>query len=193
MARRPGDEGAFSLGPRERRILGWIVAIVLVIGIAIVVGLLGGNGDGTLVDPADSVAPSTAAAASIAFGTAIDPATGEVDADARTDRFTSADLFAYSVRPPGAVPATVYVEVERIGGGATEVVQPATPDGEQDVTAGRPAIAFSVPASNLLEVFGPGEYRMRIFDDPATAPLAEGTFTLVAEVVPASTAPSGSP
>ena len=193
MARRPGEDGAFTLGPRERRILGWIVALVLVVGIAIVVGVLGGNGDGTPVDPTDSIPPSAGAVLPIAFGTELDETTGEIAADAQTDRFTGADTFAYAVRTAGAVPTTVYVEVERVGGGSAGVVQPATPEGEQAVPAGRPAIAFTVPAANLLEVFGAGEYRMRIFDDPAGAPLAEGTFTLVAEVAPASSAPSGSP
>jgi hypothetical protein len=189
MARRPGQEGGVTLGPRERRILGWIVALVLVVGIAIVVGVLGGNGDGDPIAPAGSVAPSGAAALPITFGTEIDPETGEVASNAQTAQFTSADQFAYSVMPAGEVPTTVYVEVERIGGGAAELVQPRTPDGEQQVTAGRPAIAFTVPVADLLAVFGPGEYRMRIFADPAAAPIAEGTFTLIGD--PAS--PSASP
>ena len=181
MARRPGQEGAITLGPRERRILGWIVALVLVVGIAIVVGILGGNGDGDPITPGESAAPSTAAALPITFGTEIDPETGEVAPGAVTDQFTSADTFAYSVVPAGEVPPVVYVEVERIGGGANEVVQAASPDGEQDVTPGRPAIAFTVAASELLRVFGPGEYRMRMFVDATDAPIAEGTFTLVGD------------
>lgn len=186
MARRPGQEGALNLGPRERRILGWIVALVLVVGIAIAVGILGGNGDGDPIDPAGSVGPT---ALPITFGTEIDPETGEVAPDTQTNQFTSADSFAYSSRPAGAVPTTIYVEVERIAGGANEIVQPRNPDGEQLVTAGRPAIAFTVAGARLLEEFGPGEYRMRIFVDPAAAPIAEGTFTLVGD--PAS--PSASP
>ena len=185
MARRPGQDGALSLGPRERRILGWIVALVLVVGVAIVVGLLG---DSDPIDPDGSVAPSAAAALPITFGTEIDSATGEVASAAQTDQFTSADTFAYSVVPAGEVPATVYVEVERIGAGVSEIVQAATPDGEQQVTQDRPAIAFTAPGARLLEVFGPGEYRMRMFVDPTAAPIAEGTFTLVGE--PASPAAS---
>jgi hypothetical protein len=189
MARRSGQEGGLILGPRERRILGWIVALVLVVGIAIVVGVLGGNGDGDPIAPAGSVAPSGAAALPITFGTEIDPESGEVASGAQTDHFTSADSFAYSVVPAGQVPSTVYVEVERIGGGASEIVQPATPDGEQEVTRGRPAIAFTAPGARLLEVFGPGEYRMRMFVDPAAAPIAEGTFTLVGDIASPSAAP----
>jgi hypothetical protein len=189
MARRPGQEGGVTLGPRERRILGWIVALVLVVGIAIVVGVLGGNGDGDPIAPAGSVAPSGAAALPITFGTEIDPETGEVASNAQTAQFTSADQFAYSVMPAGEVPTTVYVEVERIGGGANEIVQAATPDGEQQVTQGRPAIAFTAPAARLLEVFGPGEYRMRMFVDPTAAPIAEGTFTLVGDGASPATSP----
>jgi hypothetical protein len=192
MARRPGFDGKFSLSPRERRILGWVVALVLVIGIALVVGLLGGDADGAPA-AADGSASASAAAQVIAFGTAIDAGTGEVAVDARTDRFVSADAFAYSVRPAGPIPSTIYVEVERTGGGPVEVVQGPANDWDQVVAPDSVTIAFSVPAADLLEVFGPGEYRMRIFDDPAaTAPIAEGGFILVADPVPAS-APSGSP
>jgi hypothetical protein len=195
MARRPGEEGRITLGPRERRLLGWIVAIVLVIGIAIVVGILGGNGDGAPVDPGQSASPSAGTSLPITFGTALDATTGEVPTDAQVDRFTTEDTFAYSIQASEGrtVPATVYVEVERIGGGAAEVVQSATRDGEQAVPPGRPTIGFTVPAARLLAVFGPGEYRMRIFVDPEDPPLAEGSFSLVGEVAPPSVTPSAAP
>jgi len=194
MARRPGEDGRFTLSPRERRILGWVAAIVIVIGIAIVVGVLGGNADGDPVDPDGSAAPSTASPFAIAFGTELDEATWQVAAGAGTNRFIESDLFAYAVPPTVTVPATVYVEVVRTGGGVEEVVQAANPDeGDQTVPAGRPAVAFSVPAANLFAAFGPGEYRMRIYVDPEAEPLAEGTFILVGDVAPASAAPSSSP
>lgn len=195
MARRPGDGGSFSLGPRERRLLGWIIALILVIGVAVVVGVLGGNGDGAPVAPNESASPSAATANQIIFGTALDETTGEVPTDARTDRFASGDTFAYSIGATavGEVPSTVYVEVERTGGGAVEIVQAATPEGEQTLPAGRRTIAFTVPAEDLLSVFGPGEYRMRIFVDPADGPVAVGTFTLVGEVAPPSAPASASP
>jgi len=193
MARRPGFDGRFSLTPRERRILGWVVALVLVIGIALIVGVLGGDADGAPAGAGPSPSASAGAPPPIAFGTAIDAGTGEVAAEARTDRFASPDAFAYSVRPAGPVPATIYVEVERTGGGPREVVQGPANDWDQAVAPGSVTIAFSVPAADLLEVFGPGDYRMRIFDDPeATEPIAQGQFILVADPVPAS-APSGSP
>lgn len=180
------------LGARERRLLGWLTAIGLVIGIAVVVGLIGGDADGAPTG-GRSAPPSASGPLAIAFGTDLDEATAEVTADARTDRFVAADTFAYSVRPGGVVPTTVYVEVERIGGGTPEVVQDAATEGEQAVPAGRPAIAFRVPAAVLLQAFGPGTYRMRIFTDRAGAHVAEGTFTLIAEAAAESVAPSASP
>ena len=193
MARRQGLDGRFSLSPRERRILGWVVALVLVLGIALVVRLVGGDADGAPAAADGSASPSAGAAAGIAFGTAIDPATGEVAVDARTNRFGSPDPFAYSVRPTASVPTTIYVEVERTGGGTPEIVQGPDSDWEQTVADGSATIAFTVPAANLLTVFGPGEYRMRIFVDPDAAPIAEGGFVLVADSVPASAAPSAAP
>ena len=187
MARRPGDEGGFRLSLRDRRVVGWIAAAAVVIGIAVVVGVLGGNGDGAPVAPATSASPSSATGQQIAFGTALDPTTGEVAADARTARFAAGDTFAYSIAPQGPVPGIVYVEVERTGGGPAEVVQPAAEDGMQTVPEGSPAVAFTVPASRLLDVFGPGEYRMRIHADPAGTPLGEGIFELI------GTGPSGAP
>ena len=193
MARRPGEEGGFRLSPRDRRLLGWIAAAAVLVGIAIAVGVLGGNGDGAPVGATASTSPSAAAAGGqIAFGTALDAATGEVAPDTRVARFAGGDTFAYSISPQGPLPGTVYVEVERIGGGPVEVVQSAAEEGMQPVPEGSPAVAFTVAASRLLEVFGPGEYRMRIFADPTAAPLAEGTFELVADAPSGSAAPSAS-
>ena len=190
MARRPGEEGGFRLSLRDRRVVGWIAVAAVVIGIAVVVGLLGGNGDGAPVAPAASANPSGAAGEQITFGTALDGTTGEVAADARSTRFAAGDTFAYSIPPREPVPGTVYVEVERIGGGPVEVVQPAAEDGMQTVPEGSPAVAFTVAAIRLLEVFGPGEYRMRIYGDPTGAPLGEGTFELVGTDPSGSAAPS---
>lgn len=177
MARRPGSDGvAFDLSPRAMRIVGWIAAAVIILGIAIVVGWLGGDAEsGPLgASPSGSAEVETAA---IEFGTALDTAAGVVADGAATDRFTAGDLFAYSVVTPGAAPDPVYVEVRRTAGGAVEVVQ--TPlEGQQPLEYPR-ALAFDVPADNLLAAFGPGEYLMLIYADPAEAPIAEGAFVLV--------------
>ena len=181
MARRPGDDDPLVLSPRARRIAGWVAAAVLVGGIALAFRLLGGNGDGTEVAllPSGSAAST---AATISFGTALDPATGEVAADARSDRFAEGDPFVYSVEPSGAVPAAVFVEVRRTSGGPTEVVQAPV---DAQPLPNPSVIAFSVPAADLLAVFGPGQYAMLIYADPEGDPIAEGSFELVA--------PAGSP
>jgi hypothetical protein len=187
MARPPGGVDApFNLPPRALRIAGWIVAAILIVGIAVVVGLLGGDADGTGVGPPPSGSLDDATGSAIAFGTALDRVTGEVSADARTDRFAAGDSFNYSVAPSGTPPAVVYVEVRRTGGGAVEVAQ-APVDAQELPNPG--VIAFTVPADDLLAVFGPGEYLMLIYADPDEEPLAEGTFVLVG----ASDSPSASP
>src|SRR5680860_290311 len=97
MARRPGSEGGFDLSPRARRIGGWVAAALLLGAFALAFRLLGGNGDGTVVSASPS--GTVAGLASIRFGTALDPVSGEVAAEAETNRFTSGDPFAYSVEP----------------------------------------------------------------------------------------------
>lgn len=189
MARRPDGEGRIILSGRQKLLAGWLVAIALVLVIALVVRFLGGDGDGTPVVPSPSASDSAAGPAAIVFGTTLDAATGDVPEAARVNRFAAGDTFAYAVPAGGMVPGTVYVGVERIGGGAIGVVQDAATEGVQTVPNGRQAIAFTVPAANLLEAFGPGEYVMRIHADPAADPIAEGTFVLVGEPV---ASPSGS-
>lgn len=188
MARRPGGGGRFTLSRRQKLIAGWLAAIALILVVAVVVRFLGGDGDGSPVVPSPSASQGGASPAAIAFGTSLDPTSGEVPETARVTRFAGGDTFAYSVPPVGTVPSTVYVGVERVGGGAAGIVQDAATDGEQTVPAGRPAIAFTVPADLLLDAFGPGEYVMRIHLDPAADPIAEGSFVLVGE--PAAS-PSG--
>jgi hypothetical protein len=189
MARRPGGEGRFTLTRREKLIAGWLAAVAVIVVIAIALQVLGGDGTGTPVVPGTTPSASGETAETITFGTTLDETTGEVPATAVVDRFAEGDTFAYSVPPPETMPSVVYVEVERVAGGASGIVQDAATEGEQTIPAGRPSIGFTVAASRLLDVFGPGEYVMRIHLDPADAPIAEGRFILVG-APPAS--PSGS-
>jgi hypothetical protein len=176
MARRPGDDGPIlDLSPRALRIGGWVVAFLLIAGIAIVVGLLGGDADSGPLGASPS-ASGAAATATIDFGTARVAGDGEVDPASRTDRFAAGDSFNYSVAPRGTPPDPVYVEVRRTGGGAVEIAQAPV---EGQVLPNPEVIAFTVPADNLLVAFGPGEYLMLIYADPDGEPLAEGTFHLV--------------
>jgi hypothetical protein len=179
MARRPGER-ALHLSPGARRIAGWVAAIALVGGIALGVRIVGGSGDGS-PNAGGSPSASSGAPGAITFGTALDQATGLVATPARTTRFAEGDSFAYSVSDV-APPAQVYVEVERTGGGPVEIVQPPS---VQTVQPDSPAIAFSVPAAVLLDAFGPGEYRMRIYPGEGRGrAIAEGTFSLEAALAP---------
>jgi hypothetical protein len=182
MARRPGEDGRFNLSPRARQIGGWLAVLVLVLGIAAAVRLFGGNADGD----APLTSPSATAGGAlhpITFGTALD-AERLVPADAVTNRFAGGDTFAYAV--PDAEPATaVYVEVRRIS--PSEVLQ--APTDAQQIPGAPARIGFTVPAADLLEVFGPGSFTMLIYLDPASDPIAEGTFELVEPLA----SPSGSP
>lgn len=173
MARRPGAEGRFNLSPRSRWIVGWVVAILLIGGVALAFNLAGGNADGTAVAPTPS--PSAEAReGGITFGTTLGP-TRAVAPGSTTTRFAAGDTFAYSVAVEGSPPPVVYVEVVTADG--TRVAQPVD-EGEQLVPPGD-AIGFNVPADLLLDVFGPGSYVMRIYAAPGADPLAEGSFELV--------------
>jgi hypothetical protein len=190
MARRPGgDAPVIDLSPRALRIGGWIVAFLLIAGIAVIIGLLGRDADegGIGAQPSGSAAES--GSLPISFGTALD-ASGEVAADSRTDRFAAGDSFNYSVAPSGRPPQEVYVEVRRIGGGAVEIAQAPV---EAQMLPNPDVIAFTVPADDLLDVFGPGEYLMLIYADPEDEPLAEGTFHLVGPSDSAQPSASASP
>lgn len=189
MARRPGgDAPVLDLSPRALRIGGWIVAFLLIAGIAVIIGLLGRDGEaGIGAQPSASTAEP--GSLPISFGTALG-AGGEVATGARTDRFAAGDSFNYSVAPSGTPPQAVYVEVRRIGGGAVEIAQAPV---EAQNLPNPDVIAFTVPADDLLAVFGPGEYLMLIYADPEAEPLAEGTFHLVGPSDSAQPSASASP
>ena len=183
MARRPGEPFRLNFSPRSLRIAGWLVAIVLVLGIAAAVRFLGGNGDGD--ELAASPSTSGVALAPIAFGTALDDQRAVVAGSAATE-FTRGDTFAYAV--PDAVPASVvYVEVVRVGGGPQETVQ--TPVEGQPLPSAPAPIGFTVPADALLDAFGAGRYEMTIYLDPAGEAIASGTFVLVEATPSASASP----
>ena len=186
MARRPGNDERFVLSPRGRRIGGWVVAILLVLGVAVVVGVLGGDGDGTPIGGTPSDSSAAVDRTAITFGTAIDPATGLVAEAAQVDRFAAGDTFAYSVALVGAVPAAVYVEVRRTGGAADETIQEPV---EAQILPDPDTIAFSVPTDDLLAVFGSGTYLMLIYAAPAGELIAEGPFELVGVDVSPSPSP----
>ena len=179
MARAPRSEGGFRLSPQQRTIAGWVAAITLIVGVALAVRILGGNGDGAMVEPGASASADASGPVAISFGIAL---ADDGDVANETDRFTADDTFAYSVPGTDPFPSAVFVEVRRTGGGTAETVQSAA---EQRVPPERaPAIAFTVPASALLDDFGPGEYLMLMYLEVDDAPYAEGSFLLVAPPAP---------
>lgn len=164
---RPGP------GPRARTWLGWAAAGIGVIVVAFLVGRAGAESG----LPSPTPSPSAAGPLPIAFGTALDPATGE--ATGFTERFRAADPIAYSVRLPAAPGVdSILVEIVRIGGDAEAVVQEPSSQGivATSVVIG---FTFAVPTSELLDAWGPGDYAMRIYLLGATDPMASGRFTLV--------------
>ncbi len=172
MAHRPGADGG---GTRSFWVWGFIAAALLVGGAVLASQLVRRDDDEILLDPSPSGSAGSKTVA-ITFGTALDPATNEVAADARTDRFSESDAFVYSVPVAGTVPDAVYVEVRLAGDvSAAPVQDPVDP---QQVTTTN-AISFSVPAAALLADFGAGQFRMLIYADPAAEPIAEGIFTLI--------------
>jgi hypothetical protein len=176
MATRTASDGSVTVTPQVRTIAGWLIAIGIIVGAAFFVGRLGSpdapaSGAGGSAEATPTLLP-------IAFGTALDPGTGQVAADVRTSRFAAGDTFAYSTQPDVAMGETVYVEVLRIAIDASAVpVQTPAPQGLQP---GAQVIAFTVPADALLRAFGPGAYVMRIYLQQGGTPIAEGRFELVA-------------
>ena len=181
MARPPGDAFRLNLSPRSLRITGWLIAIVLVLGIAAAVRVLGGEGD----EVATSPSPSEASLPPIVFGTALDDQRSVV-AGSEVAVFARGQTFAYAV--PDAAPASiVYVEVVRIGGGPEATVQ-APVEGQPIPNAPGP-IGFTVASDILLDVFGVGRYEMTIYLDPAGEAIASGDFELVDTASSASPSP----
>ncbi len=159
-------------GPRAGTWLGWGAVVAAVAAVAFIVGRAGPEPG--LASPTPSPTPPPL---SVAFGTALDPVSGE--AVNATERFRAGDPIAYSVRlatPPGV--DAILVEIVRLDTPDGTVVQrPA----RQGIAAGSRIIAFrfTTATSKLLTDWGPGTYEMRISLPGATAPFAKGRFTLV--------------
>lgn len=180
MARRVGgNPPRIDLSPRARVVAGWLAALVLVIGVAFVVGRLGDQAGGSTTT-AEATGSGAGSPLPITFGRVLG-AGGQVDPASHTERFTAGDTFAYSIDAEPPPNRQVYVEVMRLAGGSGEPVQTPAP---QPVPEERTAVGFQVPAQVLLDAFGPGEYLMRIYARLAGTAIAEGRFTLVEDVAP---------
>ncbi|MGH2356633.1 MAG: hypothetical protein ACRDGJ_01295 [Candidatus Limnocylindria bacterium] len=177
-----GSPPRIDLGPRSRVMAGWLAALLLVAGVAFVVGRLGDQAGGSAAS-LQPAASGTGGLLAISFGTVLG-ADGQVDPASRTERFAAGDNFAYSLDlapPPGG---QVYVEVVQVAGGASGPIQTPAP---QTLPEGRRTVGFQVAAQALLDAFGPGEYVMRIYGSAAGAALGEGRFVLLGDVAPSAT------
>ena len=163
--RRGGRRGA------PRRWLGWVAAALGVGALAFIVGRAG-------LDVGLSGATPTPTAVSpgqVVFGSALDPATGE--ATGGLNRFRAGDAMAYSVRlseaPAGG---SVFIGVVRLDGSAETVVQEPKETAANVVGS---VLGFRPSAAAMLAAWGPGTFVLRIYTDPASAPVATGRFILV--------------
>lgn len=159
-------------GPRASAWLGWLAAAAAVALVAFFVGRAGSEAG--LASPTPSPSPGPLA---VAFGTALDPVSGE--ATDLTGRFRSGDPIAYSVTlavAPGV--DTILVEIVRSDVGGETVLQRPS---EQGIDGSSRVIAFTfvTPTSKLLTDWGPGDYLMRIYLPGGTSPFAAGEFTLL--------------
>jgi hypothetical protein len=176
---RPLSEGRHlpEPGPRGRVVLGWLGAALVVGVVAFIVGRPAGDANDAGALASTTPSAGIAGPLTIAFGTARDPISLEVTAP--TSTFRRGDPFVYSVRLAEAGPALIYVRVDRTGT-APQTVQDWR-DGEQRIDPTLAVISFEVPADDLLDVFGAGDYEMRISLEPDGAVLASGSFRLVEE------------
>jgi hypothetical protein len=152
--------------------LGWAAAAAAVLLVAFIAGRAGS--DVELASPTPT--PTVIGPVAVVFGAALDPDTGEV-IQPRT-RFAPGDPLAYSASLPAAPGvATMLLEVVRLEAAGEATVQAPT---ETEIDAASRVIAFSVQAGDLLAIWGAGDYELRMYVGPGTAPDAVGRFTLVA-------------
>jgi hypothetical protein len=161
-------------GTLSRRIglaAGWTGALLLVGVVAFIVGRPGQDAGVLGATPSASVGSPLP----VAFGTAIDRETGE--ASKRTTSFTRGEPFAYSVRLTGPVgTSNAYVEVLRDAAGKLTELQAPT---RLQTFPDRPVIGKLVTVNDLIDAFGTGNFVLRIYLDPARAPIGEGRFTIM--------------
>jgi hypothetical protein len=153
--------------------MGWGAAALIMIAIAFIVGRPGGEQGLLSATPSATPTPPLP----IVFGTGLDPATNQ--ATGATDRFRSADPFAYSVTLPAAPGVEeILVEVVRLDGQQRMVVQEPS---VQRILPEPRTFAFQVRAVDLLAAWGAGEFEMRISLPGSANLLATGRFTLLAQ------------
>ena len=174
MLRRQGHAQRNGSGSSLRRFapaLGWGAAIVVLVGLAFIVGGPGASEEGPTASP--SATPASVVA--IVFGSALDDVSHQVSDP--QEAFSSGDTFAYAVElADPSETGLVLVQVLRRNESGEVEVQGKSPEG---MTPGSRLLHVELPAARLYDAWGAGEYIMRIYA-PADGPvIAEGSFTLV--------------
>jgi hypothetical protein len=156
--------------PGTRRWLGWAAAAAAVVMVAFVAGRAGQ--DVELASPSASASPN--AQVPIVFGTSRDPASGAIGG--RASRFGPDDALAYSAvlgQAPGV--DSMLLEVVRLEASGEVVVQAPS---ETAIDPESAVIGFTVRAGDLLALWGPGEYEIRMYIGPGIDAAAAGRFVL---------------
>ena len=125
--------------------------------------------------PAPTPTPTPVRPGTLAFGTAFDPATKRITAPATA--FAPGSVFAHSItltEPFGV--RLIQEEVVRVAADGTETVVQRRNATSLAVDPSGTSAAFSVNTNALIESWGPGTYRMRVYRGDEL--LAEGEFQL---------------
>jgi hypothetical protein len=165
---RRSDREGRSFGP-STIVLG-VGLVLILVGLASVVATL-----------PDEPAPTPAAGPlPITFGHTLDEDTYLVTDP--TTQFRLGDPFAYSVDPPvHAGVDSVYVSVVRYEAGTEVVLQPPTP---QRLLPEPASFGYATTTNDMVELFGYGQFTMKIYLGPEGAVYARGRFEIVDPGIP---------
>jgi hypothetical protein len=176
MLRRQSHAQRAGSGSTARRFgpaLGWGVALIGLVGLALIVGRPSTDRGAAGGSPT----PIPTSVSVISFGSALDEATRQITV--AQEAFQATDSFAWSAElPDPSVTGEVLVQVLRIEpSGEVEVQAPSA----QEVTPGSRLLGVALPAGRLFDAWGAGDYRMRIYAVADGPVVAEGRFSLVAD------------
>lgn len=170
-SRRPrrGDSGGGRSVGASTIVVGVGLVLVLV-GLASVVATLPNEPQPT---PASGPLPIT-------FGHTLDETTYLVTDP--TSQFRLGDPFAYSVNPP-VHPGVenVYVSIARFEAGSEVELQPPSP---QRLLPEPVSFGYATTTNDMVQLFGYGQFTMKIYLDPAGAVYARGRFEIVDPGIP---------
>jgi hypothetical protein len=156
-----------------------ISGTTLVLGVGLVLILIGLASVVATMPNQPEASPDTGPL-EISFGHTLDPDTYLVTDP--TTQFHGGDPFAYSVNPPvhPGVP-DVYVSIVTFRAGVEVVLQPPT---AQRLLPEPASFGYATTTSDMIQLFGYGQFTMKIYLDPAGPVYARGRFEIVDPGVP---------